>query len=150
MLGTPPAFILSQDQTLVKSVCSVQDQPLANLSLYCFGLWAFALFWIILLNFQGSLSIVQLSKFRSPSRDSYIRLPHRFVFVKNFFQVFFDFFRSIFPALSEPEEWEHSREARYLAVCPAVFISGTCYILSSLLINVNTFFSFFLFFLIFL
>ena len=35
MLGTPPAFILSQDQTLVKSVCSVQESLLAILSLYC-------------------------------------------------------------------------------------------------------------------
>ena len=30
-----PAFILSQDQTLVKSVCSVQESLLAILSLYC-------------------------------------------------------------------------------------------------------------------
>ena len=35
VLGTPPAFILSQDQTLVKSVCSVQKSLLAILSLYC-------------------------------------------------------------------------------------------------------------------
>ena len=26
MLGTPPAFILSQDQTLIKSVCLVQNE----------------------------------------------------------------------------------------------------------------------------
>ena len=35
MLSTPPAFILSQDQTLVKSVCLGPDQLLANPSLYC-------------------------------------------------------------------------------------------------------------------
>ena len=34
MLGTPPAFILSQDQTLVKSVCLGQKSLLAILSLF--------------------------------------------------------------------------------------------------------------------
>ena len=34
VLGTPPAFILSQDQTLVKSVCLGQESLLAILSLF--------------------------------------------------------------------------------------------------------------------
>ena len=46
VLSTPPAFILSQDQTLVKSVCSVQESLLAILSLYC--VW---FVWTVLRNF---------------------------------------------------------------------------------------------------
>ena len=34
VLGTPPAFILSQDQTLVKTVCLGQESLLAILSLF--------------------------------------------------------------------------------------------------------------------
>ena len=46
------------------------------------------------MNFQGSLSIVQLSKFSVSlplSRDSYIRLSHPLVSVKHFFESFLFF-----------------------------------------------------------
>ena len=79
VLSTPPAFILSQDQTLVKNisnrllhrsnnqVCSGIKKTTSFLyPFYCFiGLHLFQmLFWIILcLEFSGMLSIVQLSMF---------------------------------------------------------------------------------------
>ena len=66
MLGTPPAFILSQDQTLVKSVC-IQFRIAWQ---FCSCL-LFLGCWILhstvleksLKEFSGLLSIVQLSRF---------------------------------------------------------------------------------------
>ena len=52
MLGTPPAFILSQDQTLVKSVCLGQESLLAILSLFT-----------VLVCFQTVLKNLLLKKF---------------------------------------------------------------------------------------
>ena len=75
MLSTPPAFILSQDQTLV--ISSFPQDQLSGWSIlfYCFPLLpkqrriknlllnARSLNFSLLRNFQGSLSIVQLSRF---------------------------------------------------------------------------------------
>ena len=55
MLSTPPAFILSQDQTLVKSVCLGQESLLAILFLLLFGLFQTVLKNLLLRNFQGSV-----------------------------------------------------------------------------------------------
>ena len=97
VLGTPPAFILSQDQTLVKSVCSVQELLLAILSLYCVWFvktvlrnFLFKEIFSLQRNFQGLLSIVQLSRFLSFfPRDSFDILSNPFRFVKNFFWFIF-------------------------------------------------------------
>ena len=87
MLGTPPAFILSQDQTLVKSVCSVQESLLAILSLYC--VW---FVWTVLRNFlfkeifKGCCLLFSYQgSCRSLSSDSFNILSNPFRFVKNFF-----------------------------------------------------------------
>ena len=92
VLGTPPAFILSQDQTLVKSVCIGQESLLAILSLFT----VLVCFQTVLKNFSllriflGLLSIVQLSRFFlcSVSSDSFYILSKALSFVKNFFNFF--------------------------------------------------------------
>ena len=105
VLSTPPAFILSQDQTLVKNmfnqllhwinnqVCSGIKKTTSFLyPFYCFiGCIFLILFWIILcLEFSGMLSIVQLSMFFVVVfRDSHIRLSHLSSLVNNFFNLFF-------------------------------------------------------------
>ena len=65
VLGTPPAFILSQDQTLVKKFVSSPESLGNSVPVYCFRLTLNVCSWIILKEFSGSclLSIVQLSKF---------------------------------------------------------------------------------------
>ena len=91
MLSTPPAFILSQDQTLVKSVCIQFKITASNfVPVYCSGLTSFDVrSWkISLKNFQGLLSIVQLSMFFfvvAVSCDSFYIISKCFMFVNNFF-----------------------------------------------------------------
>ena len=97
VLSTPPAFILSQDQTLVKSVCSGQNHLLAILPYFTvFGstflsvlelfsrfkllfkaleIFRNACFCHLLFNYQCSLL----------SCDSFIRLPQPFYIVNYFF-----------------------------------------------------------------
>ena len=71
MLSTPPAFILSQDQTLVKSVCPVQNNSGHFRTLDCFAI-RFTVFleifisedvrWKFIRNFQGWF-MIQFSMF---------------------------------------------------------------------------------------
>ena len=86
------------------------------------------------------MSIVQLSKFWALSRDSYIRLSYLFLCVKCFFHLFSSFLIRR-PGLS-------IRDPPGPDICISCFvltlISGTCYIISSVLINVNFFFRLFL------
>ena len=104
VLGTPPAFILSQDQTLVKSVC-IQSRiawqfcsfllflGLLNLSIQPF-------LKNLLKNFQGCclLFSYQRSLLFAVVCDSYIRLSHLQASVKTFLFFFFadPFFGTLF------------------------------------------------------
>ena len=62
VLSTPPAFILSQDQTLVKSVCSGSESLLAILFLFTVFGSTFRRSWIILLLRTGTHSKATLSR----------------------------------------------------------------------------------------
>ena len=93
VLGTPPAFILSQDQTLVKSSLSVRKNCSLFLSRYLLFLGRHLTMSHSELFFSkessGSLSIIQLSKFFvSAVFDSHIRLSHLQAFVNSFFYFF--------------------------------------------------------------
>ena len=96
VLGTPPAFILSQDQTLVKKVC-IQFRiawQFCSCLLFLVRHLNVCSELFSLKNFQGLclLSIVQLSMFILFScrfRDSHIRLSHLSSLVNNFFNLFF-------------------------------------------------------------
>ena len=94
VLGTPPAFILSQDQTLNKSypnslsaaqillkLSSSQRnfQSLFRLKEPFSGAYLHKLFLLTLFNFQGTLCAVHRS-------GSFYTIPQAFRFVKNFFQ----------------------------------------------------------------
>ena len=103
MLGTPPAFILSQDQTLIKSVCLRQNKltfiisclfrywPAKVNNFYCFlkvykYCYLYAFVWIFkivsLFSYQGSfISSLPLS-------NSDI-LSYGFAIVNNFFEFLF-------------------------------------------------------------
>ena len=100
MLSTPPAFILSQDQTLVLIVSSRSKSTwlILTVLLYCFGLSLKDLFWNFLLeffrvallfSFQGSFmnshcfEIFVLSAFHTRldySITSYFQCQHLFSF----------------------------------------------------------------------
>ena len=86
------------------------------------------------------MSIVQLSKFWALSRDSYIRLSHLFLCVKCFFHLFSSFL------IRRPGLSIRDPPGPDICICCFVLtlISGTCYIISSVLINVNFFFRLFL------
>ena len=93
MLSTPPAFILSQDQTLVKNVCirvRIAWQFCSCL-LFWFDIFRCPFLKISCKNFQGLLSIVQLSMFFvvAVSCDSFYIISKCFMFVNNFFKLFF-------------------------------------------------------------
>ena len=85
----------------------------------------------------------QSSWFSLPlSRDSYIRLSHPFLFVNHFFHLFSSNF------CGGPSSQCGKAVLRIVTLRCFVLtvISGTCYILSSRLINVNNFFYLFFFF----
>ena len=107
VLGTPPAFILSQDQTLCSSVCLSFILALPCLGYACFltvfglhHLWCF--FILITLFTYGfhlsvsvgidfALSFVVLFSMTTSFRrscDSFISIPHYFILVKRFFYGF--------------------------------------------------------------
>ena len=93
VLSTPPAFILSQDQTLVKSVCSVR-MTLAIHPLLLFWKSLASITRInnvrsenFILNFQGWL----LFNYQCSCLlffNSHINLTYLFMFVNNFFNLF--------------------------------------------------------------
>ena len=85
----------------------------------------------------------QSSWFSLPlSRDSYIRLSHLFLFVNHFFHLFSSNF------CGGPSSQCGKTVLRIVTLRCFVLtvISGTCYILSSRLVNVNNFFQLFCFF----
>ena len=102
MLSTPPAFILSQDQTLVKSVCSVR---------MTLAIHPLLLFWKLLasitrinnvrsenifLNFQGWLLFNYQCSCLLSLCDSLFIISHLQSLVNNFFIFLFQEFLSFF------------------------------------------------------
>ena len=96
VLGTPPAFILSQDQTLIKNLSRVQiwlwslSIPFTVLGLYQTCV-CYVLFEILYLEFQGC-HVVNFSRFFVVEliSDNFYMLSHSVFFVNNFFNFFFD------------------------------------------------------------
>ena len=102
VLSTPPAFILSQDQTLVKSVCFQSRITTSNSFLTL-------LFLVHLLDVRLNFSLQKFSGVNSChllfnyqcsfvllSCDSSFRLSHLFELVNNFFKFFYFNFLSRF------------------------------------------------------
>ena len=96
VLSTPPAFILSQDQTLIKNLSRVQiwlwslSIPFTVLGLYQTCV-CYVLFEILYLEFQGC-HVVNFSRFFVVEliSDNFYMLSHSVFFVNNFFNSFFD------------------------------------------------------------
>ena len=90
VLGTPPAFILSQDQTLVFDLWP-RSTLLANLFRFYLSLGFVLFLKFFLWNFQGwnILFVYQGACFRSVVSDAnFYILSHLNLFVNNFFKVF--------------------------------------------------------------
>ena len=90
VLGTPPAFVLSQDQTLIKSLSSHSFLSLTDLLF-------FSLFSTITLVIAPCtlVRLVQFSKVfvtRSLSSDNYISISQLLTYVNTFLKVFSSFF----------------------------------------------------------
>ncbi len=90
VLGTPPAFVLSQDQTLIKSLSSYSFLSLTDLLF-------FSLFSTITLVIVPCtlVRLVQFSKVfvtHSLSSDNYISISQPSVSVNRFFKLFSSFF----------------------------------------------------------
>ena len=101
MLSTPPAFILSQDQTLVKSVCT---QSRIAWQFCCCLLFWFDIFRCPFLKnlfkeFSGFVvycSVINVLFVVAVSCDSFYIISKCFMFVNNFFKLFFvAFFESL-------------------------------------------------------
>ena len=94
MLSTPPAFILSQDQTLVKNVCI--RVRIAWQFCSCLLFW-FDIFWCPFLKnlfkeFSGFVvycSVINVLFVVAVSCDSFYIISKCFMFVNNFFKLFF-------------------------------------------------------------
>ena len=154
---------------------SRSSQPLADLSRYC--LLSFRSLLNNSLEFSGIVVYCSVIMVLFAVRNSFISLSHLFLSVKHFFRLFSSRRAPVgSSASSSPDEaflvyhsiWSLSstffisfrrpcnpmpvfafRKAGAFQSVSAAFISGTCYILSPPLINVNTFFIFFDFFCIF-
>ena len=109
VLCTPPAFILSQDQTLESlyliSVSRVQicSSAFSSFSYFCLScicsLRNFRvpfLHILLCLYFSLRCSIFN-DRFAALFRDSFVIIPHLFPFVNTFFKSFFDFFQDAVP-----------------------------------------------------
>ena len=92
VLSTPPAFILSQDQTLVKSVCSVRMTLAIHPLLFVLEIvndYSFNnvrsenLFWIFRDGCCSIINVLVCCFF-----NSHINLTYLFMFVNNFFNFF--------------------------------------------------------------
>ena len=90
VLGTPPAFVLSQDQTLIKSLSSHSFLSLTDLLFfYCSVTITFVIAPCTLVR------LVQFSKVfvtQSLSSDNYISISQPSVSVNRFFKLFSSFF----------------------------------------------------------
>ena len=106
VLSTPPAFILSQDQTLIKNLSRVQiwlwslSIPFTVLGLYQTCV-CYVQFEILYLEFQGC-HVVNFSRFFafSPLSDNFYMLSHLKFFVNNFFIFFQDLYSCWCPTSS--------------------------------------------------
>ena len=121
VLGTPPAFILSQDQTLV--ISSFRSKNRCSLFFSLFTVLAtpfevagvprislpqenspfpkilfqkFSRIVVVYCSVVKVLSVTVISFSLAVSRDSSFMLPQSFCFVKNFFNFFSSFFNSCF------------------------------------------------------
>ena len=90
VLGTPPAFILSQDQTLVKSVCIQFSTAWQFCS--CLLFFRFDIQCLVLNYSKESFRVVvycSIIKVLCHSRDSLFILSYSFQLVKNFLKFIF-------------------------------------------------------------
>ena len=95
VLGTPPAFVLSQDQTLIKSLSSHSFLSLTDLLF-------FSLFSTITLVIVPCtlVRLVQFSKVfvtQSLSSDNYISISQLLTYVNTFLKLFSSFLTAIYP-----------------------------------------------------
>ena len=94
MLSTPPAFILSQDQTLVKNVCirvRIAWQFCSCL-LFWFDIFRCPFLKNLFKEFSGFVvycSVINVLFVVAVSCDSFYIISKRFMFVNNFFKLFF-------------------------------------------------------------
>ena len=94
MLSTPPAFILSQDQTLVKNVCirvRIAWQFCSCL-LFWFDIFRCPFLKNLFKEFSGFVvycSVINVLFVVAVSCDSLYIISKRFMFVNNFFKLFF-------------------------------------------------------------
>ena len=93
VLGTPPALVLSQDQTLIKSLSSHSFLSLTDLLF-------FSLFSTITLVIVPCtlVRLVQFSKVfvtQSLSSDNYISISQLLTYVNTFFETFLTFFHQV-------------------------------------------------------
>ena len=94
MLSTPPAFILSQDQTLVKNVCirvRIAWQFCSCL-LFWFDIFRCPFLKNLFKEFSGFVvycSVINVLFVVAVSCDSFYIIPKCFMFVNNFFKLFF-------------------------------------------------------------
>ena len=93
VLGTPPAFVLSQDQTLIKSLSSHSFLSLTDLLFFHCSVLQQLLqcpaHWFVLFSFQRSLSLASLK------RQLYQYITVAFA-CQHFFETFFNFFNQYF------------------------------------------------------
>ena len=94
VLSTPPAFILSQDQTLVKNVCirvRIAWQFCSCL-LFWFDIFRCPFLKNLFKEFSGFVvycSVINVLFVVAVSCDSFYIISKRFMFVNNFFKLFF-------------------------------------------------------------
>ena len=110
VLGAPPAFVLSQDQTLHKMVfkpdyselnrCNFSDTIRLHPRITCI----LELFNVIFHHDKVPFKLRYCSIFkvlcRSPSRDSLFIISHQVLVVKHFFEIFFQALPSGLPSLT--------------------------------------------------
>ena len=90
VLGTPPAFVLSQDQTLIKSLSSHSFLSLTDLLFFSFFSTTTSVVVPCTL-----VRLVQFSKVfvtQSLSSDNYISISQLSIYVNTFLKLFFTFF----------------------------------------------------------
>ena len=111
MLSTPPAFILSQDQTLVKNVCirvRIAWQFCSCL-LFWFDIFRCPFLKNLFKEFSGFVvycSVINVLFVVAVSCDSFYIISKRFMFVNNFF---ISFCNSLFSKFSSEYSHTHAR-----------------------------------------
>ena len=95
VLGTPPAFVLSQDQTLIKSLSSHSFLSLTDLLF--FSLFSTTTLVVVPCTL---VRLVQFSKVfvtQSLSSDNYISISQLLTYVNTFLKLFSSFLTAIYP-----------------------------------------------------